>query len=146
MIEQGIVEKIEENIAIVKIYKNASCDNCNLCESGGQPDERILKVKNILSSKKGDWVQIQIPSSTIVKSAFMIFFLPVVSLILGYFIGQTLGNAMEIYTDIPSIGSALLFTALSFWVIRKYDSKMSRDDKNLPMMIKILNGNQQKTG
>lgn len=143
MIEQGIVEKIEENIAIVKIYKNTSCDSCNLCDSGGQPDERILKVKNILSSKQGDWVQIQIPSATIVRSSFMIFFFPVISLIIGYFIGQMLSNAMGIYSEIPGIGSGLLFTALSFWVIRIYDSKMSQDDKNLPLMKKILYGNQQ---
>ena len=142
MLEQGIVEKIEQNLAIVKIYKNGSCEDCTLCDSGGRPDERILKVNNSGTARVGDMVEVRIPSGTVIKSAMMIFFLPVAALITGYFFGSYVGSQFGLNSEPINILSGVLFTGLSLISIRLFDRKMSKNGANLPRIVKVLYSSQ----
>ena len=138
MIEQGIVEKIEQNLAIVKIYKNGSCEDCTLCESGGRPNERVLQVKNSGKVNVGDMVEVKIPSQTIIKTSVMIFILPIVALIFGYLGGSYIGSKLGFDNGIFSILVGIFFILLSLTSIRLFDRKMAKNGYNLPQIVRVL--------
>ncbi|MDA3852605.1 MAG: SoxR reducing system RseC family protein [Spirochaetaceae bacterium] len=59
--------------------------------------ERDFPVENPkgLELQKGDYIEIEIPAKEAVKSAFLLFILPLVSFLLGYFIFAFLGSLLQ---------------------------------------------------
>jgi sigma-E factor negative regulatory protein RseC len=89
--------------------------------------------------EKGDRVVLSMGNGMILKSAFIVYMVPLIALIAGYYIGKALmdlfnykGNS-ELFPAL--FGFFLLF--LSFMAIRWFDRK-KRDDKRYRVSIKKL--------
>ena len=137
--EQGIVEEIRRNTAVIKIEKSASCKHCADKDSCSVADRNMfIQVKNILNAKEGDRVEVSVPEGTFVKLSLMVYIFPVVSLMIGAILGNFLSNIL--ITD-PSATAAItagLFLAASFLGLKVLDKKKNTGEKYSPRMTRIV--------
>ena len=91
MIHRGVVLELENGNAKIAVGGGQGCNACASKEScvsitGTRPQEKIIVTENILGVKVGDIVELELPVSITMQIIFVTFLLPVVLLLLGYFI------------------------------------------------------------
>ncbi len=135
MTEDGIVTSINNNLVTVQMEKGDQCKECNICETIGG-GFRCIEALNTLNAKAGDRVRVEIEPKTMLTSSFLVFILPLIFLVVGYFIGSSLGaeSASEGY----GILGGLLFLALSFVVVKYLDKYKSKNQQTYAKVIELL--------
>jgi len=137
--EQGIVEEIGRNTAVIKIERSASCKHCADKDSCSVADRNMLiEVKNSLNAKEGDRVEVSVPEGTFVKLSLMVYIFPVAALMTGAILGNFLSKQLN--TD-PSATAAItgaLFLAASFLGLKLLDKKRNTGEKYSPRMTRIV--------
>jgi len=133
--EKGIVKEIlDDNILLVDLSSLGDCNSCpgkKSCNMFSKGDKTI-KARYEGSIKKGDLIQIVFKPKNRVISSLLVFFLPIVALIGGYYLGINLFNS-EGYGIIFSIGG-LVLTFLAIYVFLKLNKKSINF---LPIAIKV---------
>lgn len=86
MLQEAIITKIrDDGLAEVVVERlgicGGDCNGCNECKY-----EHLMKsvVQNPIGAQRGQHVMIETPTKGVVKGAFAIYVLPLVTLILGY--------------------------------------------------------------
>jgi sigma-E factor negative regulatory protein RseC len=128
--EEGEVIAVHGDSVTVKIKSNKACDRCNLCERVS-PTEMVVDAITSSPVKNGERVKISIRPGTIVKSATVLYILPLFGLVIGYYTGKTLGPLISAGLKgelFPAILS-LVFLFLCFIPIRIYDRKKQKDSR-----------------
>jgi sigma-E factor negative regulatory protein RseC len=94
--EKGLVTSItEDGWAQVETDRNDACSHCSSCRvSFGCNSETTIKAINRAGAGVGDLVSIHLSSGTIMKSAAILYLIPVAGLILGAFLGEGLSTRL----------------------------------------------------
>ena len=123
MKEIGTIISISGGTATIQINRGEKCEGCHVCDAFGQ-NKMQLEAYNKANAKVGDLVEISIEPKQIIKGSLLVFIFPLVMMILGYIIGDTVSRSPGETGGI--IGS---FTALclSFVCIKILDSKKNKD-------------------
>ncbi len=113
----GRVEKIHDNMADIKIYRDSACgDNCAAC--GLCPNrEMTITLPVVLNLAEGDEVRLVSDSSSFVKKSGLGYLSLTLLLIFGGILGTVAGGEWLGFL------LALLFLCLGVLVIRKFFSK-----------------------
>lgn len=84
MNKQGVVEKIEGNKVTIRVTRDSSCgENCAMCNAC--PGKNMLITLNThIPLSVNDKVMIETNSKYVLTSAFMVYILPIILLIIGY--------------------------------------------------------------
>ncbi|MHC4196519.1 MAG: SoxR reducing system RseC family protein [Planctomycetota bacterium] len=119
--EEGVVRSVTNGKAFVEINNISSeeCARCGVCVSEGDTS-RLVDVESVPGLEAGDRVILKIDSPSIYKSLTLIFFLPIVSFIVGCIIATKIdfilpeaNNARMgltgLFFFLVSIGSAALY-------------------------------------
>ena len=137
--EQGIVQEIKAGTAIVKIQKSAAC---NHCESKGSCDisnrEMIVEVYNELGATAGDLVEVSVPEGAIIKLSLLVYFFPVIALLIGAFLGNYLSRHLETDPSLTSIVVGGICMGAVFFFLKKVDRSRKSTGNNYPRMTRIL--------
>jgi sigma-E factor negative regulatory protein RseC len=139
--EEGVVERISQRKAVVRIQSGGRCQSCSSREacgvSGGR--EMHIDLENELGAAVGDRVEVSLPTRSLMKLAFLVYFLPVLALILGAYLGKLIGNEMlHIGSDIVPIISGGVAMALAFLGLRLLDRRLHAASDFRPRMTRIL--------
>ena len=124
MIGNGIVVKTDGKRAIVRIRKSSACGHdCGECRLCNNPEFETEVVNNI-GAKIGDKVSIGAPTSEVLFSAFLVYMLPVIGvLVIGILLSSLFESSFAI-----ALG-CVLWVLLWFIIIRRRNrinaSKMS---------------------
>lgn len=92
MLQEAIVTKTLDNgLAEVVVERSGICGgNCDECD-GCRYDNLVKStVENTISAHRGQHVVIETPSAGVYKGAFSMYLLPIVFLIVGYYIAAAL--------------------------------------------------------
>jgi len=94
--EKGLVTSItEDGWAQVETDRNDACSHCSSCRvSFGCNSEMTVKAINRAGAGVGDLVSIHLSSGTIMKSAAILYLIPVAGLISGAFLGDELSTRL----------------------------------------------------
>ena len=94
--EKGLVTSIsEDGWAQVETDRNDACSHCDSCRvSFGCNSEMTIKAINRAGAGAGDLVSIHLSSGTIMKSAAILYLIPVAGLISGAFLGDELSTRL----------------------------------------------------
>ena len=94
--EKGLVTSItEDGWAQVETDRNDACSHCGSCRvSFGCNSEMTIKALNRAGAGVGDLVSIHLSSGTIMKSAAILYLIPVAGLISGAFMGEGLSTRL----------------------------------------------------
>jgi len=112
--EKGLVTSItEDGWAQVETDRNDACSHCGSCRvSFGCNSEMTIKAINRAGAGVGDLVSIHLSSGTIMKSAAILYLIPVAGLISGAFMGEGLSTRLAM-----SETSAIALLSLSGFIL-----------------------------
>lgn len=125
MRETGVIVSEKQNHVTVQMIRGDKCNGCNLCETIG-PNQMQIVANNSLGAKIGDTVEVEVPPGKVLGYSFIIFIIPIIMMIAGYFIGTSVFGGSEGIGIICSL-SAL---AIAFLLIKIIDSQLGRDDQS----------------
>ena len=140
MREQGVVTRvIPPNAVEVSLKASEACGRCGACHPHAEGRVSIEAV-TFAGVKTGDMVEIEISTGGVVATSFVVYLLPVVFLIAGYIFGSTLAGFLSdrISDEKGGIAGAILFFAVSFWVVRWYDRDVRRRGTLRARVTRIL--------
>lgn len=137
MIESGIVNKVEEDVAWVTMVKGDQCAGCNACKAFGERSVELM-VLNEPGAKPGDRVEVEIEPEQVVKHSIIVFLLPVLNLIVGYFLGITYLTRLGFSTQSAGIIGSLGLMIITFVGIIGYDRLISKSQRINARINRIL--------
>jgi positive regulator of sigma E activity len=139
IIEYGSVIKSEKDIITVEISRPDACGHCaakGACETFSGGGNHKARAKNICGAVIGDRVKIVVPTSGLLLSAFIIYFIPTAAIFSGAILGHQFHSSMGLTDDLASILGGLTlfaFSGLFIWLF----SRGTRD-KILPEAVEVL--------
>ena len=114
MKESGIVVSAQKNFATIQIVRGEKCQGCTLCDDVGA-DKMQVQAMNRIGAGVGDWVEVEIEPGQVLGHSFLLFVMPILIMIVGYFIGSRLGDGSgEGYGILGSLAGV----ALSFLILK----------------------------
>jgi sigma-E factor negative regulatory protein RseC len=132
--EEGIVIAVEGNIAKVKVKRHSHCESCGSCPG---TNAMVLDALNNIGAQVSQRVQYQILGKNMLLAAFVVFILPLIITLAGYWLANELASTYQIVAYWPGIiGSASGF-ALGVWLVRYYD-KLARSKSMIPVITRII--------
>lgn len=85
MKETGIVKSTEGEFCTCTTMRKSACgENCATCKATCSSREHTFLAKNIIGAKAGDTVVIELATKNVLKSAFLVYILPLVAFLLGF--------------------------------------------------------------
>jgi sigma-E factor negative regulatory protein RseC len=130
--EYGEVIEVRGNTAKVKLGAKQACAHCGVCAKiGNSPNEMLVEAYAGEPVEKGDKVALVIGNGMILKSAFVVYMVPLIALIAGYYIGKQLLEAISVTLKgelFPAL-FGLFLVGLSFFAIRWYDRRKKNDSR-----------------
>jgi sigma-E factor negative regulatory protein RseC len=144
--KKGRVSSIAENgWAMVVTEKGDACNNCEsaqFCHSLADCSRMETRVLNRTNARIGDRVTVSLSSSSVFKSAMILYILPTLSLILGAIGGSGLDN----YLGISETGAAIFFglagLILGFIIAGLISKRQTAGSKLTPVITRIIKPTQ----
>lgn len=126
MRERGTVVSLENDTAVVQINRGEKCDGCTVCKSFGESKMR-LQALNPIHAQVGDDVDVEIESHHIIRNSLLIFILPLVLMMVGYFVGISLSPTQSEGAGIFGAFIALAMALLGLRFIELLNKKSTDD-------------------
>ena len=107
--DQGIVVRLRnDGMADVMTEKKGGCESCGAshsCHTFGTGNKMITRARNRIGARTGDQVSLNLSSGLFVKSAAVVYLLPII----GFIIGAAIGASVNQTIGIGSRTGAVLF-------------------------------------
>ena len=140
--KNGQVSRVsKDGWAMVVTEKGDACSNCEsaqFCHSLADCSRMETRVLNRANAGVGDRVTISLSSSSVFKSAMILYILPTLSLISGAIVGSGLHN----YLGIGETGAAILFgfagLILGFIIAGLISKRQTAGSKLTPVITRII--------
>ena len=143
--EEGVVVKIgssNTSTAWVITTRSSTCKSCtsrHSCNANNGGKEMEVEAINSAGAKVGDRIVLSIQTASLFKATFLIYIFPILSLLIGAFLGQKL--ALDNGSQDPSGFSALmafLFFGLAIVFVKLIGRAMSLKKEYTPTIVKIV--------
>jgi sigma-E factor negative regulatory protein RseC len=143
--ETGVVVEIDDNHAWVEAASSSSCSQCSANQGCGtaslqkwfkrKPNRlRVAKSQDVMP---GERVVIGIPEQALVRGSFMIYMVPLLSLIAGALIGAQINDGLGwAYRDGMSILFSLSALVASIAWLKRYMLNKSKDSCYQPVILR----------
>ncbi|ADL11846.1 SoxR reducing system RseC family protein [Acetohalobium arabaticum] len=136
MREYAKVVEVNDELATVEIQRHGSCDKCGKC---GDDNDIEVEATNPIGAKEGDVVAIELRDSNVFGAALVVYFVPLLSLFLGYFIGQWFsGNYGFGSSDLVGALVGISSMVISFLFVRKYGEINNSKGKYQPEITRTV--------
>ncbi len=119
----GYVVKTCNNKAVIKIKRSSACgDKCGACSGGCEIPPIKIKVQNDSLFSSGDLVEVKMKTKTILQSAFLVYIIPLIMMMIGVLAGMALfRNNNYVNLELVSIIMGMLFLGISHFIIKHID-------------------------
>ena len=143
--EKGHVRSVsKDGWAMVVTEKGDACSNCEssqFCHSLADCSRIETGVINRASAGIGDRVIISLDSSSVFKSAMILYILPTLSLIIGAISGSGLHNDIGIGETGAAIFFGFIGLVLGFTIAGLISKRQTADSKLTPVITRIIHPN-----
>lgn len=140
--EEGTVTRLGYGgTAFVKAVKNSACASCaarNSCNPMETGKEMEVEAINTAGAGVGDKVKIELRASSLVKLSLLMYMFPLISMIVGIFVGREAANFFHIDEAISCALVGFLFLFVAFMLARTKAKKMEKESRYQPEISKIL--------
>ncbi len=138
--ERGIIERVKADMATIRVMRHSACEHC---DSKGACDifegkEVFIDIPNTLNAKIGDEVEISVTGGSLLKLSIMVYFLPVLALVLGAFLGGRIGPHMGLSAPLASILAGGAAMGITFLLLRLLDRSSKGEENYAPRMTRIV--------
>lgn len=138
--EEGIVQQVEPAKAFILINRSSACAGCH-SQSVCQPPEQkemIVEAINDVNARVGDRVQISVPAVSLLKATFIVYFVPVLALILGAIAGSRFAPLMHMDATLASIVCGVSSMIAVFAVVKWFDRSATSKSQYWPRVTRVL--------
>ena len=132
-----MVLRLENGNGVVQFIAKEECKSCatsHQCMEGGAKT-RTLRVRNAIGAVPGDTVEVTIDPGKFIVSAFLLWIVPVLSLITGYLI-----VFRSIQSESAAIVGGLVFMVITFFLLKFLDSQILKKQWLLPVITRVIKG------
>ncbi len=140
-IEEGIVARVEGDLAIVVATRAEACHKCSAkgtCTAlGGTAKRTEVQATNPIGARPGDRVAVSLPGSSIVGAAGLLYFLPAVALIAGAMAGHFGGGGAGLDPDLAAAIGAVAALLVSLGVVALVGRRLGRRSAFTPRISQI---------
>ena len=138
--ENGIVTDVNSSLAWIRTIRSGTCASCSSKDSCGTSHhgqkEMVLAVKNTLHVAKGDHVVIGLETKSLLVVTFLLYVFPVLLLIIGALIGNSLAPYFHINPSLLSLVLGILFFGAAFLMLRKKGRSLSTREAYKPFLVR----------
>ncbi|MBN2008316.1 SoxR reducing system RseC family protein [candidate division KSB1 bacterium] len=131
--EYGTVVKMEDDRVVIRLETSEQCNSCgakDCCVSLGDENARQMELPTRRKFNVGDSITIGYEPSSRIFSAFLVFILPILFLIIGYFVG------IKIFaSEGKAILSAFAALAISFIFVRAIAKLLEQRESFTPVIV-----------
>ncbi|MDZ4159025.1 MAG: SoxR reducing system RseC family protein [Anaerolineaceae bacterium] len=126
-LEEGIVEKVEADFALIRLGESKSCETCGarmVCSPGGS-GSRSLLARAPIGVQPGDRVQVLVTGRSVLAAASLLYGVPLLLFVGGIFAG------LRWFTVNPELWSSLLGIGLvavygfGLWFLSRTNNQQS---------------------
>jgi len=139
--EQGVVLRTDSGTAWVKTVRSSACEGCTAkgsCHGAGGEREMEVKAINSVGARVGDRIVLSLETASLLKVTFLIYVFPIVLLIVGAALGQTLAYRIGFSPSGLSVLLGFAFFLTALFIIKARANKMARKNAYQPKITKIL--------
>ena len=142
--ETGTIEKILSRKALVLINKSSACASCEshascqIISDGGI----LVKAANDLNAVVGDHVELTMPDNTLMRLSLLIYFFPIVALVVGACTGGALADYFHLKPTPGAMLGGALFMGCTFYILRRLDRKAENKSKYSPHITRIISSEE----
>jgi len=97
-----------------------------------------VEVLNTVGGQVGDRVLLEIPSSSLVKIAFLVYMIPVICLVAAAIAGSRLGTRLSLNPELTALGLGTFGFLAAFLVVRRIGQSIGRKKEYQPEVVKVL--------
>ena len=98
----------------------------------------LVEVDNHLEARVGDRVELEIPAGSVAKLSLLVYFFPIVSLIVGAVVGEALADPMDMNRTLASVLGCLIGLGMSAFILRWLDRGGHGKEKYSPRLRRLL--------
>jgi len=140
MYETAKVIELKGSLAAILVDAATACGGCtsHSCTSRASRCDKTFLVVNTVNAKPGDKVEVALSSFSFLASAFLVYLVPVVALIIGFAAG---GKLAPLFTRHATTFAALFgfgLMALTFAIIYGFNRWCKGRTLFLPQTTRIL--------
>ncbi|SCZ07144.1 SoxR reducing system RseC family protein [Alkaliphilus peptidifermentans] len=139
----GIVTEVNGDLAKVVMERHSSCGSCTACKMGREESKLEIEAINVAKAQKGQWVSVDMEHQDVLTAALIVYVIPLISLVLGIFIGNILVPDTLQYKDIAVAAIGFVLMALSFLVIKSKEGKIKASKKYQPVITAAFDERQE---
>jgi sigma-E factor negative regulatory protein RseC len=142
--EEGVVERIVDRAAVVLIQKSSCCAQCSsrgACDVLNDKEMRV-EVLNELQAGIGDRVEISMPTRSLLTLSLMVYFFPVVALVVGATAGSVWAGFLGLQPPVASMVCGAGAMGMTFYVLKRFDRFAQTRRQYSPRMRRILTRSQ----
>lgn len=139
--EEGVVVAVTADGVWVETQRQSGCQSCSsrggcgvgIMQKALNRRQHKVRVQTDQPVQVGDHVRLLLPATALVQASVLMYFLPLLGLILGAVAGQSL-----FASDAGSIGGAVVsFTAVLLFIARQQNG-LSRSGRYAPRIERVL--------
>jgi len=118
--EEGWVKEVSGEKALVLTERRGECDHClarKACHVVDDGKEVLAHALNPIGAAVGDRVKITMKEGALLRSSFVLYFIPALGLLVGSVLGYYLGKLFGWNLDLSAMFSGLIVLGLSFLIV-----------------------------
>lgn len=133
-----VIDKKGESVT-VSLERTEACAHCRACIAGMQKREMLMTARNECGANVGDYVKIELREGVFIKAAVVMYAVPLVFLVTGFFAGSAIGNltGLNNISEIVGFAVGIFFMFFSYVIIRK-NEKYFRSKGFTPLAVEIV--------
>lgn len=112
----GIIERLmPHQKAMVRLVRHTACEKCGACHLGDANKNITMVAMNDIGAVTGDKVTIEMPTGGVLKAAFIMYMIPLLSLFIGVGLSLLFQVREEIAVLIGLVAAAFAFIGVSLF-------------------------------
>ena len=132
MREVGKVESIDKHgFATVVFDRKQACEHCQMCLQGKNAMKVSIRVKNSLNAVVGDSVSVEMSERIVLKSALVVYLIPVVLVTIALLSTMRLDEKYQIISFVASLALAVVIDVI-------IDKSLKKRKKAIAKMTEII--------
>lgn len=137
--EVGQVTKSELGKVTVMLERMEACAKCKACTAGFSKDKMQLVATNLCGADVDDYVNIELESKNFLIAIGVMYGLPLITLVIGFFVGEAISVRMGILSNVEIISffTGLVFMTLTYIYIKSIEHKFNSKDF-IPIATEIV--------
>ena len=131
--ESGWVEVVTD-----KLDACADCVSARNCPSDCKSAKMVTKVRDDIGAQVGDTVSIYISRSSMLKSAALLYLVPIVCLMIGAGTGSALAPRLGLGSTASSLLIGLAGLCFGYFLVKAFSMRLSTESGFFPNIDRIL--------